>query len=131
MARFNQSREKRSFSRDRSQGRDGNSGNRSFAESRGRKFSDRGSRGSKFSDRGSRGRGNRRDSQRTRVTCSACGKECEVPFKPTSSKPVYCDECFSKTNDRSGSVSLKNDYSHEFDVINEKLNKIMKVLEID
>ncbi|MBN2421080.1 hypothetical protein JXB27_02260, partial [Candidatus Woesearchaeota archaeon] len=32
------------------------------------------------------------------VICDKCGKECEVPFKPTSSKPVYCRECFGKDN---------------------------------
>jgi len=26
--------------------------------------------------------------------CDQCGKPCEVPFKPTSGKPVYCDACF-------------------------------------
>jgi CxxC-x17-CxxC domain-containing protein len=28
------------------------------------------------------------------ATCSNCGKEAQVPFRPTSGKPVYCDECF-------------------------------------
>ncbi|VVB80685.1 Uncharacterised protein [uncultured archaeon] len=28
--------------------------------------------------------------------CSECGKDCEVPFKPTEGKPVYCKECFTK-----------------------------------
>ena len=27
--------------------------------------------------------------------CSSCGKNCEVPFRPTGDKPVYCRECFS------------------------------------
>jgi CxxC-x17-CxxC domain-containing protein len=26
--------------------------------------------------------------------CSECGKETQVPFKPTEGKPVYCRECF-------------------------------------
>ncbi len=30
------------------------------------------------------------------VTCSECGKACQVPFKPTQGKPVYCRDCFSK-----------------------------------
>jgi len=30
------------------------------------------------------------------ATCSECGQECEVPFKPTEGKPVYCKECFRK-----------------------------------
>ncbi|HDN51424.1 MAG: hypothetical protein DRN21_01140 [Thermoplasmata archaeon] len=31
-----------------------------------------------------------------KVTCSDCGQETEVPFKPTEGRPVYCRECFSK-----------------------------------
>lgn len=29
------------------------------------------------------------------ATCSNCGREAQVPFRPTSGKPVYCDDCFS------------------------------------
>ena len=28
------------------------------------------------------------------TTCSACGVETQVPFKPTAGKPVYCRDCF-------------------------------------
>jgi CxxC-x17-CxxC domain-containing protein len=28
------------------------------------------------------------------ATCSNCGKEAQVPFRPTSGKPVYCSDCF-------------------------------------
>jgi len=28
------------------------------------------------------------------ATCSNCGREAEVPFRPTSGKPVYCSDCF-------------------------------------
>lgn len=28
------------------------------------------------------------------ATCSSCGKPTQVPFKPTSGKPVYCSDCF-------------------------------------
>lgn len=34
-----------------------------------------------------------------KVTCSECKKECEVPFKPSGDRPVYCKECFSKRKD--------------------------------
>lgn len=30
----------------------------------------------------------------TRASCSSCGKETTVPFKPTQGRPVYCRECF-------------------------------------
>lgn len=29
-----------------------------------------------------------------KATCSDCGKECTVPFKPTEGKPVYCRDCY-------------------------------------
>jgi CxxC-x17-CxxC domain-containing protein len=28
------------------------------------------------------------------TTCSQCGRETTVPFKPTQGRPVYCRECF-------------------------------------
>jgi CxxC-x17-CxxC domain-containing protein len=31
-----------------------------------------------------------------KAVCSECGKECEVPFKPTEGKPVYCRDCYNK-----------------------------------
>jgi CxxC-x17-CxxC domain-containing protein len=29
------------------------------------------------------------------VTCSSCGRDAQVPFRPTSGKPVYCNDCFA------------------------------------
>ena len=46
-----------------------------------------GSRGGGF-DRGPR--------EMHKAICAECNKECEVPFKPTEGKPVYCRECFQK-----------------------------------
>ena len=65
----------------------------------------------------------------TRVTCSTCGDQCEVPFKPTSSKPVYCDTCFAKKGKNNSNSSGPS--SRDLDVINEKLNKIMTALKIE
>ena len=31
-----------------------------------------------------------------KTVCSDCKQECEVPFKPTEGKPVYCRDCFAK-----------------------------------
>ena len=28
------------------------------------------------------------------ITCAECGKEDEVPFRPTGARPVYCYDCF-------------------------------------
>ena len=40
---------------------------------------------------GSRDRGPR---EMFAATCSNCGKDAQVPFRPTSGKPVYCSDCF-------------------------------------
>lgn len=32
----------------------------------------------------------------TRTTCSQCGKDTTVPFKPTQGRPVFCRECFQQ-----------------------------------
>lgn len=38
---------------------------------------------------------NRRDSkQMHKAVCDECGKNCEVPFKPTKGKPILCKECY-------------------------------------
>ena len=62
------------------------------------------------------------------VTCDKCGKECEVPFKPTSGKPVYCRDCFRK-DDSDGPRASSNQSSEALDQINMKLDKILKILE--
>ncbi|PIN70224.1 DNA-directed RNA polymerase [Candidatus Woesearchaeota archaeon CG11_big_fil_rev_8_21_14_0_20_43_8] len=31
-----------------------------------------------------------------KAVCSECNKECEVPFKPTEGKPIFCKDCFRK-----------------------------------
>ena len=45
-------------------------------------------------------RGPRRDfggpKEMHKAVCAECGQECEVPFKPSGDRPVYCKECYSK-----------------------------------
>jgi len=85
--------------------------------------------------RGGFGRGRRSDSGRRSskemhsVKCDKCGKMCEVPFKPTTSKPVYCSDCFRK--DDSSRSRSKPSFGKELDLINQKLDRIMEELEID
>ncbi|MDP3791768.1 MAG: hypothetical protein Q8R38_06985 [Candidatus Omnitrophota bacterium] len=31
-----------------------------------------------------------------KAICAECKQECEVPFKPSGERPVYCKDCFSK-----------------------------------
>lgn len=35
-----------------------------------------------------------------KITCSECGQEGEVPFKPREGSPVFCRNCFAKKNGR-------------------------------
>lgn len=41
-------------------------------------------------------RGGFRPKIRHDVTCSACGIQTTVPFKPSQDKPVYCPDCYKK-----------------------------------
>ncbi len=34
--------------------------------------------------------------EKHKAVCAECGKECEVPFKPTEGRDVFCRECFMK-----------------------------------
>ncbi len=39
-------------------------------------------------------RGGDREVTMHKATCSDCQKTCEVPFRPSGDKPVYCNDCF-------------------------------------
>jgi CxxC-x17-CxxC domain-containing protein len=30
--------------------------------------------------------------------CATCGKDTQVPFEPRGDRPVYCSDCYRKTN---------------------------------
>lgn len=50
-----------------------------------------------YGDRsGGRFRGNFGPREMHKAVCADCGQECEVPFKPTEGKPVYCRDCYQK-----------------------------------
>lgn len=40
--------------------------------------------------------GNRGPKEMFKTKCSDCGKDCEVPFKPSQDRPVYCKDCYPK-----------------------------------
>lgn len=74
-------------------------------------YSGGGNRGG-YNDR-SRGGDRGGDREMFSATCDSCGKSCELPFKPTGSKPVYCSDCFRKQDGgdtrRSGGFDRGND----------------------
>jgi CxxC-x17-CxxC domain-containing protein len=72
-------------------------------------------------------RGGRKNTEMFSAICDDCGKECKVPFKPSSDKPIYCSECFEKRggNDKGNGGSN----SKQLEEINEKLDRILEMLE--
>jgi CxxC-x17-CxxC domain-containing protein len=82
------------------------------------------------------------------ATCAKCGRSCEVPFRPTGDKPVYCSDCFKNKdgvsprrdegrnfdkpsfNAHPAFENKGNDrmYREEFRAINDKLDKVLKLL---
>lgn len=74
--------------------------------------------------------------EKHKAVCSECGDNCELPFKPSGDKPVYCSTCFNKTKpqkrDNSGtghrSGSYEEEVAKQFEIVNLKLDKIMELL---
>lgn len=82
---------------------------------------------------GRRSFGDRGNRQMFSATCSNCGKECQVPFKPTGSKPVFCSECFEKKGGgsdsrRFGDRNRQPQNNVQLEAINTKLDKILAIL---
>ncbi len=50
-------------------------------------------------------RGQGGDRQLFSAVCTSCGKDTQVPFKPTPGKPVYCRDCYAKRGGRSSQRS--------------------------
>lgn len=46
------------------------------------------------------GSGPRQPREMHTVTCAECGKETQVPFKPSGDRPVYCQDCFQTKKTR-------------------------------
>jgi CxxC-x17-CxxC domain-containing protein len=73
----------------------------------------------------------RRDSRRSNdrrtdmfdAVCDKCGKDCKVPFKPSSDKPIYCSDCFEKVNDNKSNVNTEL-----LEKISKKLDYVIETL---
>lgn len=78
------------------------------------------------------GRAGKRDFDRKEMheaVCDRCGRRCEVPFRPSGSKPVYCSDCFRK-NEYSEPAEKTGQSSRELEQINMKLDKILDAMNI-
>jgi len=62
--------------------------------------------------------------------CAECGNRCEVPFRPTGDKPVYCSNCFGDNKGKSFDTKKPSQSNDQLEELNKKLDKIIKVLEI-
>ncbi len=87
------------------------------------------------------------------AVCSKCGKDCEVPFRPTGDRPVFCSNCFEHEgkvspgrfeDNKFGKPSFakpsfgggnfnpvakgNEQFKAQFDTLNVKLDKILKAL---
>jgi len=105
-------------------------------------------------DRGNRSGGGNRNFGKPRfgndrqemfsAVCANCGKQCEVPFRPTGNKPVLCRDCFQNNRgsdsrrpergsfdrpqfNREDNQSRTN-YQAQFDALNEKMDRILSLL---
>jgi CxxC-x17-CxxC domain-containing protein len=70
-----------------------------------------------------------------KATCAACGKSCDVPFRPIPGKAVFCRDCFRrgerpdpKRPDHSDSHA-PDPQKRQFEQINAKLDRIIEILE--
>jgi CxxC-x17-CxxC domain-containing protein len=48
------------------------------------------------------------------ATCDNCGKQTEVPFQPTSGKPVYCSDCFRERRSSGGGYGGGSSYGSRY-----------------
>ncbi len=60
------------------------------------------SSGSSYSSGGYSGGGgyDRAPREMFSATCANCGREAQVPFRPSGAKPVYCSDCFNSQRSR-------------------------------
>jgi CxxC-x17-CxxC domain-containing protein len=65
---------------------------------RAQRKAERGASGGGYTSYGSGGGygGGRPQREMFSATCTSCGREAQVPFRPSGDKPVYCSECFQQ-----------------------------------
>lgn len=81
------------------------------------------------------------------AVCDQCGKPCEVPFRPTAGKPVYCNVCFGDKkeakNNRGGDRFPRKDFNsynppvkvdidelkNQLELLNVKMDQLIKAVE--
>jgi CxxC-x17-CxxC domain-containing protein len=72
------------------------------------------------------GKSNFQEKRMYSAICTECGNKCEVPFRPTGGKPIYCSNCFRK-GDNTGGKNVEK-FKEQFELLNAKLDNILKLL---
>jgi CxxC-x17-CxxC domain-containing protein len=67
------------------------------------------------------------------ATCDKCGKACQVPFRPTQGKPVFCDNCFGKGGNETFSKGAHDskdsgEVMQQIKMLNTKMDQLIKIL---
>ena len=63
-----------------------------------------------------------------KAVCDKCGKTCEVPFRPTGDKPVFCNDCFVRGDKGGSNRGGGGDYQKQFEMLNNKIDNILRIL---
>lgn len=109
--------------------------------------------GRSFGGGGGRGGFGGRDGGRPPMhdaVCGKCGQDCQVPFRPTGERPVFCSNCFDRSDrperpsrggfeeNRSPRPSFDRapeaprahagEYKAQFEMLNTKLDKILRAV---
>ncbi len=83
-----------------------------------------------------------------KASCSQCGNECQLPFKPNGSKPVFCSNCFVRDDKPRNDGPERSSYSKpsydrppvaaaapnmdqfktQLEIIHNKLDRILKLV---
>ena len=89
---------------------------------------DRGGRsGGAFERRGYSDRGRRGPVEMHRAVCDNCRKNCEVPFRPTSGKPIFCNDCFQSNPCSDSRRSTNSDDRQMFEAVCDECGQSCKV----
>lgn len=90
---------------------------------RGRSGGERG-----FERRGFSGRGSSGPAQMFQTTCDKCRMNCEVPFRPTNGRPVFCSNCFEDNRGSdTGRYESRNEDRQMFDATCDNCHNSCKV----
>ena len=68
--------------------------------------------------------------------CDKCGAKCQVPFRPSGDKPIFCNDCFVRKDRREDDrpprrADNNSDLKDLLSQINDKLGKILTCLTAD